>query len=572
MRNHGIAELFNEIADILEILDENPFKVRAYRRASQSLNGLSEDVALLAAENRLTDVPGIGKELAAKITEIINTGKLRYYGEIRKKVPSAILDMMAIPGIGPKTARLLYYRLGIKNVRQLEKEAKLHRLSGNVEGLKEKTEKNIIRGIELVKKRQARMPLKEALEIGEELLSQLKRRGPVNNISLAGSLRRMRETVRDIDILVSTDDPGEITNGFLSLPAVKDIVETGPTKSSVITKDGIQIDLRIVDDDSFGSALVYFTGSQAHNIHIRHIAKQAGLKVNEYGVFSDETGKRIAGRTEKDVYKALGMPWLPPEIREDRGEVEAALGGKVPKLVEISDIKGDFHVHSDWSDGAGSIEEMASTCARLGYKYVFITDHSKSLKVARGLSEADVDRKIDYIRRLNKKMRGIRILAGTEVDIMQDGSLDYGPKTLKKFDLVVAAVHSGFRQSKAKLTERIIRAMESGKVNIVAHPTGRLMGSRDAYDLDFKEIFRVAKKTNTCLEISAFYERLDLDDVNARSAKEFGVKLAIGTDSHMPEQLNSMRFGVSVARRAWLGREDILNSLSLADLLKFLKK
>jgi len=571
MRNIEVAEIFDAIADILEIKNDNVFKIRAYRRAALNVKNLTEDVETLANENRLEEIPGIGKDLAAKIVEVIKTGRVKHYDELKKSVPAVILDLMAVPGIGPKTAKVLYEKLNVKSVADLEKKARAHKISG-LPGLKEKTEENILRGIGVIKKRAERMTLKEALDLADKVVASIEKIPAVNRIAPAGSLRRMKETVRDLDVLVTSKNAEKVMDAFMKLPIVKDTLAHGPTKSSILTSDGAQVDVRVVEPDDFGAALVYFTGSQAHNIHLRHIAKSMGLKVNEYGVFVEKTGRKITCKEEADVYRALKLPMIPPELREDRGEIEAAVKGKLPKLIELSDIKGDLHVHSKWSDGGNSIEELARYCERSGYEYVAITDHSKTLKVARGLSEKDVLKKVEEIGRVNKEVKGIRILSGVEVDILDDGSLDYDDEILDKFDVVVAAIHSGFKESKEKLTRRTVNAMKTGRAHIIAHPTGRLMGSREAYELDFHKIFKTAKDTKTCLEINSFTERLDLDDINSRAAKEAGVMLAVGTDSHITDQLNSVKLGVSVARRAWLEAGGILNTLKLRDLLKFLKK
>jgi DNA polymerase (family 10) len=571
MKNRQISEIFNAIADLLELKDDNVFKIRAYRRAAMNVDNLSEDIEVLAKESSLEKIPGIGKDLAAKMIEMIDTGKCRYYEELKLEVPQAMLELISIPGVGPKTARLLYNKLGVKNINELAMMAKHHRISG-LPGIKDKTEENILRGIALVKKRQERMTLKEAIDVAGEVVSALKKMPGVNNITPAGSLRRMRETVRDIDVLITSAKPEKVTGAFVKLPIVKDVLAHGDTKASILSREGVQVDLRVVEPDSFGAALVYFTGSQAHNIRIRHIGKEAGLKINEYGVFNEKSGKRIAGKTESDIYKTIKLPYIEPELREDRGEVEAGLKGALPKLIKLSDIRGDLHVHSEWSDGSDSIEDLAMAAKALGYEYIAITDHSESLKVAGGLSEKEVLKKLEEIRKVNKKLKGIRVLAGVEVDILKDGSLDYKDDILKRFDLVIAAIHTGFKDPKDKLTDRILVAMDNKRVNIIAHPTGRLMGIRGPYELYLDRIFKNAKEAGVALEISSFPERLDLDDVNARAAKDRGVKLAINTDAHIAEQMNYMALGVSVARRAWLEKEDVINTLSLDALLKFLKK
>ncbi|MDD5496228.1 MAG: helix-hairpin-helix domain-containing protein, partial [Candidatus Omnitrophica bacterium] len=389
MMNNKVAEFFENIASLLEAKGDNPFKISAYRRAALNIKNLSEDIEKVGREKRLEDIPGIGKDLAAKIIEIIKTGKLDHYEKLKRQTPSAIIDFMNIPGIGPKTARVLYADLKIKSVEALEKKARQHKISGHP-GLKDKTEENIIKGIELIKRHSSRMPLKEALGLAGDVIRRLKKMAKIDRICYAGSLRRMSETVRDIDILVTSDDPKKAVEAFVGLPIVRKVMAQGPTKSSVLVTDGTQVDLRVVEPGSFGAALVYFTGSKAHNVNIRQMAKKKGLKINEYGVFVEKTGKRIAGREEEDIYKTLKLPLIPPELREDRGEVEAALRGALPRLIRLNDIKGDLHVHSNWSDGSNSIEEIALACKKRGYEYVGVSDHSKSLKVAGGLTEKEI--------------------------------------------------------------------------------------------------------------------------------------------------------------------------------------
>jgi DNA polymerase (family 10) len=571
MKNREVSDIFNAMADVLELMDENVFKVRAYRRAAMNIDNLSEDVAIVASEGRLEEIQGIGKDLEAKILEIIKTGKCAHYEELKQAVPGVMLELVTIPGVGPKTARLLYEELGVKNIAELEMMAKRHRISG-LPGIKRKTEENILKGILLVKKRSDLMTLKEATDLADAIVAGLKGVSGVKDIIPAGSLRRMKDTVRDIDILVTSTSPGNVIDAFVKLPMVKDITASGDTKASIVTHEGVQADLRVVDPESLGAASVYFTGSQAHNIKLRHIAKLMDQKVNEYGVFSNKTGKLIAGRTEADVYKALKLDYIEPELREDRGEVEAARNGDLPDLINIEDIRGDLHVHSKWSDGRDKIEDIVISAKRFGYEYIAITDHSQGLKVARGLSVADVHKKLEQIKDLNKKVKGIRILSGTEVDIHKDGSLDYDDDVLKRFDVVIAAIHSGFRETKAKLTDRILWAIDNKNVNIIAHPTGRLMGMRGPYEIDLERILRAAKDAGVAMEINSYPDRLDLNDINSRVSAVAGVKLALGTDSHSREQLEYMRFGVSVARRAWLNKQDVVNTVNLDGLLKFLDK
>lgn len=571
MRNFEIAAIFNDIAELLEIKDENPFKIRAYRKAAQSIESLTHDIEEIAGRGALRDIPGIGKELSAKIEEIIATGKLKFYEKLKSEIPAVILDMMAIPGIGPKTAKILHDKFKIRSIDRLEKLAGNHKIC-NLPNMKEKTEENILRGIELLKKSKERMSIGEALPIAKEIAGKLESVPGVRRINYAGSVRRMKETVHDIDILITSGKPGPIMDTFVSLPRVKDILAHGETKSSVLLKDGIQVDLRIVKPGSYGAALLYFTGSKQHNIHLRGIANDMGYKINEYGVFRERNGKKVAGEEEEDIYRFFKLSFIPPELREDAGEIEAAAKGGLPDLVESKDIRGDLHVHSEWSDGAHSIKELAEAAQKKGYEYIAVTDHSESLKVAGGLNKSELKEKIKEMRSINRKLSGITLLAGAEVDILPDGNLDIDEGLLPELDIVVAAIHSGFKQGKEKLTWRIISAMKNKYVHIIAHPTGRLMGVRDAYELDFEEIFKAAKETNTALEINAFPSRLDLNDITARRAKESGVMAAIGSDAHTIDQFDNMPFGVAVARRGWLEKRSVLNTLTLDKLLKKIKK
>ncbi len=571
MRNFEIAKVFNEIADILEIKDENPFRIRAYRRAAQNIEALTEAVEELAQRGDLEKVPGIGKDLALKVQEILSTGGLKYLENLKKEVPESLVEFLSIPGMGPKTAKLLYDQLGVDSVEKLEGLAKGHKLQG-LPGIRAKTEENIIRGIELYKKGRERMPLGKALSLAQEIMAHLQALPEVNRLAFAGSLRRMKETVKDIDILVTSDHPPKVMGVFASLPLVQEVLARGETKCSVILKEGIQADLRVVDPESFGAALQYFTGSKAHNIRSRELAVRKGFKLSEYGVFRDADGRRLGGALEEDMYAALGLPLIPPELREDTGEIEAALEGRLPKLVEYSEIKGDLHVHSHWSDGAHSLEELAEAAIRKGYEYLLIADHSKSMGIARGLSKEELHQQVQEIQALNKKFKGFRLLAGIEVDIRADGTLDFPDDVLAQLDVVVAAIHSGFKQSKGTMTKRIVRAMENPHVHIIAHPTGRLIGEREGYELDWEEVLRCARETNTALEINSYPARLDLNDLNSRRAKEAGVSLAISTDAHTISQLETMTLGVATARRGWLTKGDLLNTLSARDLLERISK
>ncbi|MGD9015534.1 MAG: DNA polymerase/3'-5' exonuclease PolX [Candidatus Omnitrophota bacterium] len=569
MENLKIAEIFSKIAKILEIKQDNPFRIRAYERAAQNLQELTEDVQELINQDRLTDIPGIGKDLSNKIKEIVSTGKLKFYEQLTKSIPPGLLDLLNIPSIGPKTAALLYQKLNIKSISDLEKSIDNNKLIG-LFGIKEKTIDNIKQGLSLLRKGRERMNLAEAIQLADEFIKPLSELVYVKKISPAGSLRRQKETVRDIDILIVSSKPGKVMDKFTQLPQVKKIQAKGKTKSSVLSLQDAQVDCRVVADKSFGAALLYFTGSKNFNIKLRTIAIKKNYKINEYGVFA---GKRtLAGRTEEEIFKLLKMSYIPAELREDAGEIELAQKDKLPNLVDISKIRADLHVHSDYSDGGNSIEEMAQAAKKRNYSYLAITDHSQSLKIAGGLSRLELKKKRKEIERINKKIKGFCVLYATEVDIDSEGRLDYPDNVLREFDLVVAAIHSGFKQSKTKLTQRLVRACQNRYTNIIAHPTGRLWGVRDAYELDFEQVFKTCRQTNTALEINAFPSRLDLNDINSRYARAAGVKLAIGSDAHSTDGLAVMKLGVSVARRAWLEETDLLNTLPLDKFLKTIKK
>src|SRR3989338_7416216 len=553
MKNLEIAQMFERIADILEFKGENRFKINAYRKASRVIGSLSEDIEHLHKENRLMDIPGVGSGIAEKITEYLDTGKMSKYEEAIKGVEMGLIKLMDIPGLGPSTLKMVYKELGIKDVEGLEKAASEGRLRV-LKGMGEKKEENILRGIRLFK----------------ESINSLKKKTGVKEIEPAGSLRRMKETIGDIDILASGSNRKEIISAFVSLPIVKDVLASGETKGSIIVEGNIQVDLRVVEKDSFGAALQYFTGSKLHNIHLREMAKRLGLKISEYGIFRGD--KKIGGEKEEDIYSAIGLDWIPSELREDRGEIEAAGKKSLPNLVKVEDIKGDFHVHSNWSDGAESVEEIVEMARKLGYQYIAITDHSKSTKIANGLTEERVLRQIKEIRELNEKLKGIKVLAGSEVDIKTDGTLDFPEKLLKELDIVVAAIHIGFKEDEETITNRVVSAMENPYVNIIAHPTGRLISSREPYKLNIKKMFEVSVETGTAIEINAFYDRLDLNDVHCKMAKGMGVKMAIGTDAHHGSQLQMMEYGLGVARRGWLEKRDLINTMSYKELMEWLNR
>lgn len=572
MKNREIAEIFREIAKILEIKGENVFRIRAYERTAQNIESLTEDISDFIKRDNLSDIPGIGKDLSERIKELHKTGKLKFLQDLKKTVPEGLLEILNIPSVGPKTAKLLYDKLKVKNIRDLELAIKKNKLEG-IFGIKQKTIENIQKGIELVKKGKERMTLAAAIDIADYFTSALRKIPEVKKISVAGSLRRMKETVRDIDILVVSNYPDRIMDIFTKIPEVKRILAKGKTKSSVLTKEDIQVDVRVVEENSFGAALLYFTGSKNFNVKLRQIAQRRQQKINEYGVFSVKTAKEkyLAGKTEEEIFKLLKLDFIVPELREDTGEIEFASQHKLPELVELKDIKGDLHTHSTYSDGGNSVLDMAKAARKKGYQYIALTDHSQSLRVANGMSIADLKKKKNEIEKLNKAFKDFTILYGTEVDIDSEGNLDYKNSILAEFDIVVAAIHSGFKQSQSQITKRIVNACKNKHVDIIAHPTGRLWGTREPYEFDFGEILKAVKDTGTFLEINAFPNRLDLNDINARAAKEKGVKLAIGTDSHIFEQLDGMKFGVAVARRGWLEKNDVANTFDIENLLKIKK-
>ncbi|MEW6738348.1 MAG: DNA polymerase/3'-5' exonuclease PolX [Nitrospirota bacterium] len=569
MKNQEIARIFNEIADLLEIKGENPFRIRAYRRAAQNIEGLPKSVEDIPKEE-LLKVPGIGQDLAGKIEEYIKTGKMQAHEELKHEIPEGLLTLLSVPSLGPKTSKLLYEKLKIKGLDDLERLASEHKLSG-LPGIKEKTEENILKGIEMLKRGKERQPIGRVLPIANDILEHLRKKAPIFKIDLAGSLRRWKDTIKDIDILATSDNPKEVMKVFVHLPHVKDILMHGPTKSTVIIHEDLQVDLRVVEKESYGAALAYFTGSKAHNIRLREMAMKKGLKINEYGIFREKDEKKIGGEKEEDVYKILGLPYIPPELREDQGEIEAAQEGRLPRLVTAEDIKGDLHVHSKWSDGSHTFEQLVEAAKERGYSYIAITDHSKGLGIARGLTGERLLEQKKEINAVNKKLKGFRIIHGIEVDIRSDGSLDISDDVLKELDIVVASIHSGFKQPRKQLTYRLVSAMKNPYVSIIAHPTGRLIGERDAYDVDMDEIFAIAKKTGTAIEINAYPLRLDINDTYAKRAKEMEIPIVIATDTHVTNQFDYMRYGVSIARRGWLEKDDVLNTFAVDKLLKRLK-
>ena len=571
MKNKELAEIFKNIADMLEINDENKFRVHAYRRAAQSLEGLSQDVADYGKTHSFDEIPGIGKDLKEKIQEYVKSGKIGFYEKLLEGVPRPILDFMKIPGVGPKTASMIYRKLKIKNLDDLQFKAKSGKIK-NIDGIKEKTIKNILRGINFLKKSEGLTPINIAMDNAKSIVGLLKKNTKISSIEYAGSLRRMKEKVRDIDVVACSDNSNKTMEYFTSMPVCTNVLVKGKTKSSIMTTSGMQVDLRVVNSQSYGAALSYLTGSKEHNVRLREIAVTKGLKINEYGVFKAGTNKQIAGITEKSIYDVLGMSFVPPEMRENRGEVELALKNKLPKLVTLNDIKSDLHMHTEESDGVLSLSEIVDICQQKGYKYIAITDHSQILKIAGGLSAKRLFGQIKKIEKINKKNKKIKLLKGCEVDVLSDGKLDFGNEVLKELDFAIASIHSGFTQSKDKLTSRIMKAMDNKHINMIGHPTGRLAGVRQGYEIDIMKILRHAKDTNTSIEINCHPDRLDLNDVNVKLAKEMGVSIGLATDSHTKEQFDNIYYGLGVARRGWLEKKDILNSLSLKEFFKRIKK
>jgi DNA polymerase (family 10) len=571
VKNLEIARAFDLIADLLELKGENPFRIRAYRRAAQNLEGLTEDVETLAAQERLEEIPGIGPDLAGKIAEYLGTGRIDALESLRREVPAGLADLMGVPGVGPKTAKLLHDRLKVTDLGQLETLARAGKLRG-LPGIQAKTEQNLLKGIALVRRGQARMPLGRALPLAEEIAHALARVRGVKRVEPAGSVRRRKETVGDLDILVTSTDPARVMDAFVRLPQVADVLERGPTKASVRHREGIQVDLRVVEPATFGAALQYFTGSKQHNIRIREMAVKKRLKISEYGVFREPGGRRIAGATEEEVYAAVGLPWIPPELREDSGEIEAAQSRRLPALVELDDIRGDLHCHTNATDGHHTVEALVAAARERGYAYVLVSDHSRSTRIAGGLTAEEALAHVEKIRAVGRKQRGIAVLAGSECDILPDGSLDYPDEVLAQMDLVVVAVHSRFKQPRAEMTRRICRALENPYVNILAHPTGRLIGEREPYDVDLEQVFAAARRHGKALEINCYPERLDLNDVHARRARELGVLLAINTDTHALDQLDTMRLGVATARRAWVEPAEVINTWPVGKLRAWARK
>lgn len=570
MRNSEIAVILEEVADLLE-LKGVAFKPNAYRKAARSIRELKEELEEYRKKDDLRAIPGVGEAIAKKVEEILDTGKLRYLDELKEELPAGLLQLMEVPDIGPKTAMRLYKELRVTNLHELKAAAEAHQIK-DLKGFGEKSEERVLQGIALLERRSGRMLLGYAHPIAERMRAYVQERAGLKLIDLGGSLRRMKETIGDIDLLAGSNDAKKVMDAFASYPDVEEVLERGMTKSVVRLKDGTQVDLRVVEEVEYGAALQYFTGNKEHNVELRSMANDQGMKLNEYGLFRKDTNEIVARENEADIYKALGLKIMPPELREDRGEIEASLRGKLPKLVELKEIKGDFHVHTLASDGSATIEEIAYAAKRKGYEYVGITDHSQSLGVANGLSVERLRGNMDIARNITERVEGVKVLIGAEVEILEDGKLDYPDDVLEELDYVIGAVHSKFKMSEEEMTKRLLTAFSNEHMTVLAHPTGRVLEQRESYLFDKEEVFQAAKANKICLELNAYVERLDLSDVDCLKAKEMGVMVAIGTDAHSLPQLDYMLYGVATARRGWLEPGDVLNCLSLLELVDVLRQ
>ena len=570
IRNAEIAGAFNRLAELLEIEGANPFRVRAYRKAALVVAELPRSIVdMLAAGEDLTALPGIGEDLAGKIKEMAESGHLALLEKEQRKLPHSLLELSQVPGMGPKRIKLLHDRLGIKDLAGVKRAAKAGKLAG-LPGFGPKLVAKLIEGVAKAPSGLKRYKLSEAEDAGEAYAAYLREDRSVGRVEIAGSYRRRKDSVGDLDILATSSEGARVIERFAAYPEVATVLAKGGTRSTVVLRSGLQVDLRVVPEESYGAALHYFTGSKAHNIAVRERGVVRGLKVNEYGVFKGE--RRIAGRTEEEVYRSVGLPYIEPELREGRGEIEAAEKRRLPRLVTLADIRGDLHAHTLASDGRNSIADMAKAAKAKGYAYLAISDHSKHVTVAHGLDARRLARQLDEIDRVNQNLGRFRLLKSAEVDILEDGRLDLPDSLLERLDFAICAIHSQFALSVAQQTERIVRAMDNPHFSILAHPTGRLINERPGYHLDMERVMRAAKERGCVLEINAQPDRLDLDDVNARLAKELGLKLAVSTDAHSAAQLALMRFGVDQARRAWLGPDDVLNTRTWPEVKKLLTR
>lgn len=566
VHNTDIEEIFKEVADLLELQDANPFRVRAYRNAARTIASLPYSIIDLVENDKdITELPGIGEDLADKIKEICKTGTLKFLKKLENEEGGSLHELMGIPGLGPKKVKALHQTLGIETLQELDEAAQQGKI-GTVEGFGEKSEANILKELKRLKERSGRTPYPVARQLAEPLIKYLKQQ----QIKIAGSFRRCRETVGDLDILASCKRGTDLITHFVHYEEVDDVISKGTTRSTVILKSGLQVDLRVIPAVSWGAGLFYFTGSKAHNIAVRKLALKRGLKINEYGVFKND--KRIAGKSEEEMYAQVGLPYIVPELRENRGEIKAAAEGKLPALITLDDIRGDLHMHTKKSDGHHTISQMAQAALERGYEYIAITEHSQHVRVARGLNAKALEKHMEEIDTVNNQIDGIEVLKGVEVDILEDGSLDLPDTILKELDIVICAVHYLFDLPEEKQTRRIIKALENPFVNILAHPTGRLIGERDPYQANMKEIIKTAKENNSFLELNSYPYRLDLNDTYCKMAKEMGLKIAINSDAHSTDGLDNLSFGIQQARRGWLEAEDVINTQDLDNLKRLLNK
>jgi DNA polymerase (family 10) len=570
VHNNDIANVFDEIADFLEIEGENPFRIRAYRNAAGTVRGLGAELKDMVADNTdLTELAGIGKELAAKIHEILETGTAKALIKLHAHIPKTVIEILRLPNLGPKRVRVLYHELKIETLQQLSQAARKGHIRA-LDGFGEKIENAILEAIEAQAQKEKRFKVAEAKPYVDSLIEYLQGVPGVNDVVAAGSYRRSRETVGDLDILVTARKGSPVMDRFVEYDEVKNVLSQGATRSSIVLRCGLQVDVRRVEQASFGAALQYFTGSKSHNIAIRRLGQQRGLKINEYGVFRFE--KRVAGKTEASVYRMVDLPYIPPELRENRGEIEAARDRRLPNLIKLSDLKGDLHIHTDYTDGRNSLREMALAAKQRGHKYLAVTEHSDRLKIAGGLDPPKLLKQMEEVDRLNDELKGITILKGIEVEILEDGDLDLADNVLAKLDLVVGTVHSHFSLSLQKQTERILRAMDHPYFTFLAHPSGRLINEREPYEVDMLQLIHKARERGCFLELNANPRRLDLYDTYCQVAKAQGVLVAINSDAHQVNALDHIGLGVGQARRGWLEKDDVLNTRSLTQLRKLLKQ
>jgi DNA polymerase (family 10) len=570
VENADIATIFDEVADLLEISGASFFRVRAYRNASRVIRDLSRSLASMTSEPgfKLEDLPGVGKDLAAKIREILETGDLRLRRDLERDVPVGLIDVTRVAGLGPRKAHALFLELGVTDLESLGTAAKLGEIQG-VKGFGPKTEANILEGIYAVKGLGNRTLWADAERKVRAVMEHMSAVPGLKRLEAAGSFRRRVETVGDLDILVVCDDPDAAAARFVTIPGVSRVVARGPTRSSVVVDGEFQVDLRVVEEDSFGAAMQYFTGSQAHSVALRSMALRKGLKLNEYGVFRDD--EKIAGATEEEVYGALGLPLIPPELRENRGEIGAALEGRLPSLVEQSDVRGDLHLHTDATDGRASLADIAAAAKRKGYLYAAVTDHSKRVAMVKGLDERALLSSWREIEKLNERMSAFHLLKGVEVDVLEDGSLDIADDVLSRADFVIASVHYNTNMTRARMTRRIVKALENPHVDALAHPSGRKLNKRPPYQVNMEEVIAAAARFDAALELNSAPRRLDIDDQACRSARDHGVKVCISTDAHDVSELDFMRYGLNQARRGWLEKDDVLNCLTYRSLMKRLR-